>query len=77
MPMRTKITRFKNTNVWFGIVGETFECGGRKDLVSVAGFPQFTCPWEEGGIAFNGYQDHEWHIIPKGFPESNLHKPVN
>jgi hypothetical protein len=61
IPAKTIITDMVLTDDTFKVVGVDFTCMGSREHLGMTDNPQFELP--EGGLAFKGYDGHEWHII--------------
>jgi len=68
LPAETIITGFSLTEEFFTVNGETFDCGGSRDIVGICG------EHVENGLALRGYGGHRFDIV-KPWPEGNTETP--
>jgi len=62
VPLEATITDISIKDNFFSVDGEPFRCGCDMNHLHVTRQPEFGL--KPGGIAFSGYQGHEWHIYP-------------
>ena len=63
IPIETEIIDLTLNDESFYVLGKEFRCGGSRKYVGLATQPLFPVP--EGGLAFQSYDSHEFHIVPR------------